>query len=175
MDSFINLAKQIKLIIFDIDGVLTDGSLFLGDDGEEYKAFNSKDGHGIRMLIECGLQPAIITGRKSNLVKHRMHDLGVEIVFQGYRDKRPAFKELLKKTGLKPGQIAYVGDDVVDLPVMTQVGLAIAVQDAHAFVLEHADYVTKQSGGKGAAREVIESILQAQGLLQEKLDSYLTS
>lgn len=173
MDSIINLAKNIKLIIFDIDGVLTKGTLFLGDGGEEYKAFNSKDGHGLRMLIECGLQAAIITGRKSNVVDHRMRDLGIDIVFQGYRDKRPAFQQLLTQTGLQPEQIAYMGDDVVDLPVMTQVGMAIAVQDAHPFVLQHADYVTEKSGGTGAAREAIETILQAQGLLQQKLESYL--
>ena len=173
MDTIIKLANKIKLVIFDIDGVLTNGTLYLGDGGEEYKAFHSKDGHGMRMLIECGIQAAIITGRKSNVVAHRMRDLGIEIVFQGYRDKRPAFKELLKKTGLKPEQIAYMGDDVVDLPVMTQVGMAIAVQDAHPFVLQHADYITEKAGGTGAAREAIETILQAQGLLQDKLDSYL--
>lgn len=173
MDTIIKLANKIKLVIFDIDGVLTNGTLYLGDGGEEYKAFHSKDGHGMRMLIECGIQAAVITGRKSNVVSHRMRDLGIEIVFQGYRDKRPAFKELLKKTGLKPEQIAYIGDDVVDLPVMTQVGMAIAVQDAHPFVLQHADYITEKAGGTGAAREAIETILQAQGLLQDKLESYL--
>ena len=173
MDSIINLAKNIQLIIFDIDGVLTNGTLYIGDDGEEYKAFNSKDGHGMRMLIECGLQAAIITGRKSNVVKHRMQDLGIEIVFQGYRDKRPAFQALLQQTGLAPEQIAYMGDDVVDLPVMNQVGMAIAVQDAHPFVLQHADYVTERPGGTGAVREAIETILQAQGKLQDKLSSYL--
>jgi len=173
MDSVINLAKKIKLIIFDIDGVLTNGTLFIGDGGEEYKAFHSKDGHGLRMLIECGLQAAIITGRKSYVVEHRMKDLGIDIVFQGYRDKRPAFKELLERTGLQAEEIAYMGDDVVDLPVMTQVGMAIAVCDAHPFVLQHADYITDSPGGTGAAREAIETILQAQGLLQSKLDSYL--
>lgn len=173
MDTIINLAKNIKLVIFDIDGVLTKGTLFMGDGGEEYKAFNSKDGHGLRMLIECGLQAAIITGRKSNVVAHRMEDLGIDIVFQGYRDKRPAFQQLLEQTGLKPEQIAYMGDDVVDLPVMTQVGMAIAVADAHPFVIQHADYTTEKAGGSGAAREAIETILQAQGLLQDKLESYL--
>ena len=173
MDTVLNLAKKIKLVIFDIDGVLTKGTLFLGDGGEEYKAFHSKDGHGMRMLIECGLQAAIITGRKSNVVEHRMQDLGIDIVFQGYRDKRPAFQQLLEQTGLKPEQIAYIGDDVVDLPVMTQVGMAIAVADAHPFVLQHADYVTEKPGGTGAAREAIETILEAQGLLQDKLESYL--
>jgi 3-deoxy-D-manno-octulosonate 8-phosphate phosphatase (KDO 8-P phosphatase) len=174
MDSIINLAKNIQLVIFDIDGVLTNGTLYFDNQGEEYKAFNSKDGHGMRMLLECGLQAAIITGRQSDLVEHRMRDLGISIIFQGYRDKRPAFQALLQQTGLQPEQIAYMGDDVVDLPVMTQVGMAIAVKDAHPFVLQHADYITEKSGGCGAAREAIETILQAQGLLQDKLDSYLS-
>jgi 3-deoxy-D-manno-octulosonate 8-phosphate phosphatase (KDO 8-P phosphatase) len=174
MDSITRLAQDIKLVIFDIDGVLTDGTLFFDNAGEEYKAFNSRDGHGIRMLMECGLDAAVITGRKSTLVEHRMHDLGVTTLYQGYRDKRPAFADLLQKQGLEPTQIAYVGDDVIDLPVMKQVGMAIAVQDAHPFVIEHADYVTRTPGGRGAAREVIETILQAQGLLKDKLESYLT-
>ena len=173
MDTLNQLAQNIKLVIFDIDGVLTDGGLFFDDAGKEYKAFNSKDGHGIRMLQECGLQAAVITGRRSELVLHRMKDLGVDIIYQGYRDKRPAFAELLKTTGLQPSQIAYIGDDVIDLPVMKQVGMAIAVQDAHPFVIQHADYVTQRGGGKGAAREAIEFILQAQQLLAHKLESYL--
>jgi 3-deoxy-D-manno-octulosonate 8-phosphate phosphatase (KDO 8-P phosphatase) len=173
MDTITRLAQNIKLVIFDIDGVLTNGTLFFDNKGEEYKAFNSKDGHGIRMLLECGLQAAVITGRKSELVLHRMNDLGVELLFQGYRDKRPAFNELLKITGLEASQIAYIGDDVVDLPVMQQVGMGIAVQDAHPFVIQHADYVTKLGGGQGAAREAIEFILQSQQLLQSKLESYL--
>jgi 3-deoxy-D-manno-octulosonate 8-phosphate phosphatase (KDO 8-P phosphatase) len=173
MDSIQTLSRDIKLIIFDIDGVLTNGTLFLGDDGQEYKAFNSRDGHGMRMLLECGLRAAIITGRKSNVVEHRMRDLGIDIVYQGFRDKRPAFRALLEETGLDTRHIAYMGDDVVDLPVMTRVGMAIATADAHPFVLQHADYVTRACGGAGAAREAIETILQAQGLLEDKLQSYL--
>jgi len=173
MDSTIKLAQNIKMVIFDIDGVLTNGTLYFDNEGQEYKAFNSKDGHGLRMLLECGLQASVITGRQSNVVEHRMKDLGIDIVFQGYRDKRPAFAKLLQQTGLKPENIAYMGDDVIDLPVMTQVGMAIAVQDAHAFVKQHADYITENGGGMGAAREAIEFILQAQGLLQDKLESYL--
>lgn len=174
MDRIKKLAQNIKLVIFDVDGVLTAGTLFFDNKGQEYKAFHSQDGHGLRMLLECGLQAAIITGRKSNLVEHRMRDLGIEHVFQGYRDKRPAFKELLSLTGLKPDQIAYMGDDVIDLPVMSKVGMAIAVQDAHSFVRKHADYITETRGGRGAAREAIEFILDAQGLLQDKLETYLT-
>ncbi len=166
-------AKNIELVIFDIDGVLTTGALYFDNNGDEYKAFHSKDGHGIRMLLECGIQAAVITGRKSKLVEHRMHDLGLTIIYQGYRDKRPAFKLLLEETGLKPESIAYVGDDVVDLPVMTQVGFAVAVGDAHEFVKKHAHYVTKTPGGLGAGREIIELILDAKGLLEDKLNSYL--
>ncbi len=173
MEQLNETARKIELVIFDVDGVLTDGSLFIGDDGQEYKAFNSKDGHGIRMLQECGVGAAILTGRQSEVVKHRTRDLGIELVMQGYRDKRPAFEALLKETGLTPEVIAYVGDDVVDLPVMKQVGLAIAVADAHPMVMEHADWVTRAAGGRGAARDVCEFLMRARGVLDEKLASYL--
>lgn len=173
MNSLPESAKKIKLIIFDIDGVLTTGALYFDNNGDEYKAFNSKDGHGIRMLLECGLDAAIITGRKSKLVKHRMNDLGLTTIYQGYRDKRPAFKLLLEETGVNPSQIAYVGDDVIDLPVMTQVGLAVAVGDAHDFVKQNAHFVTNSKGGCGAGREIIELILDSQGLLSDKLKTYL--
>lgn len=168
-------ARQIRLVIFDIDGVLTDGSLFYDNNGQEYKAFNSKDGHGIRMLLESGLEVALITGRQSELVLHRADNLKIprERIWQGYRDKRPAYADLLAKTGLQAANIAYVGDDVVDLPVMSQVGLAVAVADAHAFVKQHAHWITANAGGRGAAREVCEFLLDVQGVLQTKLASYL--
>ncbi|EIJ33824.1 3-deoxy-manno-octulosonate-8-phosphatase KdsC [Thiothrix nivea] len=169
-------ARNTRLVIFDIDGVLTDGSLFYDNEGQEYKAFNSKDGHGIRMLLESGLEMALITGRQSELVLHRADNLKVprDRIWQGYRDKRPAFEDLLAKTGLKPENIAYVGDDVVDLPVMAQVGFAIAVNDAHYYVKQHAHWTTATPGGRGAGREVCELLLHAQGKLQAKLESYLT-
>ena len=173
MDRITKIAQNIELVIFDVDGVLTPGTLFFDNNGQEYKGFNSKDGHGLRMLMECGVQAAIITGRQSQLVEHRMRDLGIEHVYQGYRDKRPAFESLLTATGLNAEQIAYMGDDVIDLPVMSQAGLAIAVKDAHHFVIKHADYVTEATGGHGAAREAIEYILEAKGLLQDKLETYL--
>lgn len=173
MMDIIEKAKKIKLVIFDIDGVMTDGSLFFGDDGQEYKAFNSFDGHGLRMLQECGVKVAIITGRQSNVVKHRMKDLGVTLLYQGYRDKKPAFEALLKQVDLTREQITYVGDDVVDLPIMSQLDFAIAVQNAHPFVKQHAHWITERPGGRGAARDVCEFILEAKGLLEEKLHSYL--
>jgi len=166
-------ARQIQLLILDVDGVMTNGGLQFDAEGREYKTFNSLDGQGMRMLLECGIQIAVITGRKSKLVNHRMNDLGVKLVFQGHRDKRPAFSELLKKTGLDCSQIAYLGDDLPDLAVMGQVGMAIAVDNAHAFVKQQADWVTQASGGAGAVREVTDFILKAQNLLDAKQASYL--
>ena len=167
-------AKQIRLVVFDVDGVLTDGSLYVGDDGEEYKAFNSKDGHGMVMLQHHGVKIAIITGRVSKVVEHRMSELGIQHVFQGRKEKLPAFRELLDLLEISARNTAYVGDDVVDLPVMTQVGLAIGVQDAHPLVKRHAHWLTASPGGKGAAREVCEMIMDAQGVLDETLNQYLS-
>jgi 3-deoxy-D-manno-octulosonate 8-phosphate phosphatase (KDO 8-P phosphatase) len=166
-------AKAVKLVIFDVDGVLTDGGLFLGDDGQEYKAFHSRDGHGMKMLQFTGVVIGIITGRTSEVVRLRMESLGIEYVYQGKQEKLPAYEELRDKLGLADEQIAYVGDDVVDLPIMRQVGLSIAVQDAHPFVLQHAHWQTPHAGGRGAARDVCEMIMQAQGTLQSSLEHYL--
>lgn len=166
-------AADIRLIVFDVDGVLTDGSLYIGDDGQEYKAFHSKDGHGMVMLQQSGVEIAIITGRSSEVVRIRMSSLGIQRVYQGKREKLPAYEELKQITGFSDGQIAYVGDDVVDLPVMTKVGLAIAVQDAHSLTKQHAHWVTPSDGGRGAAREACELIMDAQGTLQSALQHYL--
>ncbi|MDH3327561.1 MAG: HAD-IIIA family hydrolase, partial [Gammaproteobacteria bacterium] len=121
MQNILDKAKKIKLVIFDVDGVLTDGSLFVTESGEEIKAFNSRDGHGLKMLQNSGVIVAIITGRTSNIVTHRMNELGIDRVYQGVRNKYPAFVELLEKLSITPAQTAYVGDDVVDLPVMSHV------------------------------------------------------
>jgi 3-deoxy-D-manno-octulosonate 8-phosphate phosphatase (KDO 8-P phosphatase) len=166
-------AQEIKLVIFDVDGVLTDGSLYFGDDGQEYKAFNSRDGHGMKMLQYSGVEIGIITGRTSDVVRHRMQNLGVEHVYQGKQEKLPAFEELRTKLGLQAHQIAYVGDDVVDLPIMRRVGLAIAVNDAHSLVKQHAHWLSPSPGGRGAAREVCEMIMEAQGTLKSALEHYL--
>ena len=173
MQDIYEKAKQIRLVIFDVDGVLTDGSLFIGDDGQEYKAFNSRDGHGMKMLQQNGVEIAIITGRTSNVVKHRVADLGIKHVYQGQLDKTKAFTEILEKLQLNTEQIAYVGDDVVDLPVMRKVGMAIAVQDAHELVKQHSHWIAKSCGGRGAARDVCEMIMDAQGNLQSALQEYL--
>lgn len=168
-------AARIRLLIFDVDGVLTDGRLFFDDKGIEYKAFHSRDGHGIKMLHEGGVEMAIITGRQSETVRHRMENLGISLVYQGQRDKRPAYLELLDRLGLEAEEVAYMGDDVVDLPVMTQVGLAIATADAHPMVLQYAHWTTKKNGGAGAARDACEMLLYAQGKLESMLQSYIAS
>ena len=173
MQDILERAARIRLVIFDVDGVLTDGSLYLGDDGQEYKAFNSLDGHGMVMLRDAGVEIGIITGRTSEVVRLRMESLGIAHVYQGQRDKRPAYEDLKARLGLADAQIAYVGDDVVDLPVMTRVGLAIAVQDAHPFARRHAHWTTPNRGGHGAARDVCELILEGQGKLQGILETYL--
>ncbi len=173
MKDILTKAARIRLVIFDVDGVLTDGSLFLGDDGQEYKAFNSRDGHGMKMLQSNGVTIAIITGRSSQVVTHRMASLGIEHVYQGARDKAPAYAALRGKLGLDDSQVAYVGDDVVDLPVMLQVGLAIAVKVAHELVKILAHWQTPSRGGRGAARDVCEMLLEAQGKLDDALRKYL--
>ncbi|HYQ72926.1 MAG TPA: 3-deoxy-manno-octulosonate-8-phosphatase KdsC [Gammaproteobacteria bacterium] len=166
-------AARIRLLIFDVDGVLTDGSLFVGDDGQEYKAFNSRDGHGIKMLLKYGVEVAIITGRTSQVVEHRMANLGITHVYQGKLEKLPAYEELRVKLGISPEETAYVGDDVVDLPVMRRVGLAIAVQDAHPLVRQHSHWQTPSTGGRGAARDVCEMLMEAKGVLADEMGRYL--
>lgn len=173
MKDILDKASHIRLLIFDVDGVLTDGSLFLGDDGQEYKAFNSRDGHGIKMLKKHGIEVAIITGRTSKVVEHRMANLGIEHIYQGKLDKLPAYEELVAKLGIPAEATAYVGDDVVDLPVMRRVGLAIAVQDAHPLVRTHSHWQTPTPGGRGAARDVCELLMEAHGVLQDELKRYL--
>jgi 3-deoxy-D-manno-octulosonate 8-phosphate phosphatase (KDO 8-P phosphatase) len=173
MQDIIEKARTIRLVIFDVDGVLTDGSIFIGDGGEEYKAFNSRDGHGMKMLQQSGVDIGIITGRTSEVVRHRMESLGIKHVYQGQLDKLPAFEELLTKLGLAAEQVAYVGDDVVDLPILVRAGLAIAVQDAHQMVKQHSHWITPSPGGRRAARDVCEFIMQAQGNLESRLNHYL--
>jgi len=153
--------------------VLTDGALFLGDDGQEYKAFHSRDGHGMKMLQATGVEIGIITGRTSRVVELRMESLGIRHVYQGQLDKRQAYDRLKRELGLGDAEIAFVGDDVVDLPLIAQVGLAVAVQDAHPLVKQHAHWQTPSAGGRGAARDVCELVMEAQGSLQPALRGYL--
>jgi 3-deoxy-D-manno-octulosonate 8-phosphate phosphatase (KDO 8-P phosphatase) len=172
MQPIYDKARNIRLAIFDVDGVLTDGSLYLTDGGEEIKAFNSRDGHGMKMLRESGVELAIITGRVSRCVELRAKNLGIDLLFQGVADKARAFAELLAARGLAAATTAYMGDDVVDLPVLIRCGFAVTVPDAPLAVKERADYVTQAQGGRGAAREVCELIMHAQGTLEGRLKAY---
>ena len=170
-----SLAAKVKLLLFDVDGVLTDGRLVIGDDGLEFKAFNSRDGHGIKMLQRHGISVGIITGRTSDVVKHRVKDLQIKHVYQGCKEKLPVYQKLIKKLKLKPEQTAFVGDDVVDLPIMLQVGLAVAVHNAHPLAKQHAHWITPSIGGYGAAREACEMILHAHGVYHAEMQHYLAA
>ena len=165
-------ASRIELVIFDVDGVLTDGRLILGDDGSEYKCFHVRDGLGLVLLREAGIQVAIISARQSKVTADRMASLGIEYVYQGTQDKAKTFAELLQRLQLAPQQVAYTGDDIVDLPVLDRAGLAAAVADAHSQVREQADFVTTADGGRGAVREVCELILASQNKLAALLQRY---
>ena len=166
-------AGNIRLVLFDVDGVLTDGHIYLDDSGAETKAFHTHDGHGIRLLLHYGFEVGVITGRTSRALEHRMQDLGVQHVYQGCRDKFLAYQELLSRLKLNEQQAAYVGDDIFDLQIMTRCGLAVAVANAHAHVKQHAHCETINTGGRGAAREVCELVLHAQGLLEQVLSHNL--
>jgi len=166
-------ASALKLIIFDVDGILTDGSLYLADDGQEYKAFFSLDGHGMKMLKRSGVELAIITARNSQLMVHRSRNLGITHLYQGAEDKLEAYQHLLAELGVAPEHIAYMGDDVVDLPVMRRCGLAITVPAAPELVKQHSHYVTALPGGRGAVREVCELIMRAQDTYDAQMAPYL--
>ena len=165
-------AKAVKLLLFDVDGVLTDGSLFLDNHGEEYKAFNSRDGHGLKMLQRNGVEVGIITGRESQIVAHRTKELGIRHVRQGCADKLPVYEQMIAELKLKPEQVGFVGDDVVDLPILLRVGLAVCPQDGHFLVKRHAHWVTPNRGGRGAGRDVCELLMLAQDSFSSEMQLY---
>jgi 3-deoxy-D-manno-octulosonate 8-phosphate phosphatase (KDO 8-P phosphatase) len=166
-------AKKLKLLILDVDGVLTDGKLFFDNHGNEYISFHARDGHGIKLLRQTGVEVAVISGRKSNSVALRMKSLGIEHVYQGHENKRAAFNEVIEKMRITPEQAAHVGDDLLDLPIMIRVGLSIAVSDANFAIKQRADWCTTLPGGHGAVREVCDFIMQAQGHFDEVVNAYL--
>ena len=165
--------KPLRLIAFDVDGVLTDGGLYLSDSGEEFKRFNSLDGHGLKMLKSSGVELAIITGRRSQCVSQRAANLGIRHLHQGVEDKLATMRALLAELNLPPQAAAYMGDDVVDLPVMRHVGAAFSVPGAPQLVRDRAHYVSQRAAGCGAVREVCELIMTAQGTLDAQLGRYL--
>ncbi|NNC67822.1 MAG: HAD family hydrolase [Gammaproteobacteria bacterium] len=166
-EKVIERAKSIRLALFDVDGVFTDGNIHIDSQGKEIKTFNTLDGHGIRLLQHYGIQVGVITGRRSEALDHRMRDLDIEHLYQGSIDKYAVFQQLLSKLNLAPEQASFAGDDIVDLQVMSHCGLAIAVANAHDFVKKHAHWETSATGGQGAVREICELLLESQGLLQE--------
>ncbi len=166
------LAKNIKLMIFDVDGVLTDGKLYFSNSGEENKAFNSKDGLGIKMLLTVGVEVAIITGRKSTIISRRARELGIKHLYQGQVTKLAAFNELIEKLNVDKSEVAYMGDDINDIPVLQQVGLSIAPQDALDYVQQQASFITSKAAGHGAARQACDLLLQAQDKWQQALAIY---
>ena len=163
---------HIKLLLLDVDGVLTDGRLYFDHQGEEIKAFNSKDGLGLRFLMQAGIQVGIITGRKSKALQHRCKNLGIDLLFENIHDKASVLNQIATRTGVGLEETAFVGDDMLDLALFGKVHVAIAVADAHPCVLERADIITRARGGEGAVREVCDAILKAKGLWDDILARY---
>lgn len=172
-NALLQRAKAVRLAIFDVDGVLTDGRLYFLADGSEFKTFNTLDGHGIKMLIASGVQTAIISGRSSPVVERLAANLGIQHLIQGREDKLVVLEQLLGELGLGYEEVAYLGDDLPDLPVIRRVGLGMAVASADAFVRQHAHGITSAAGGAGAAREFCELIMRAQGTLEQAQAAYL--
>ena len=167
------LAQSVKAIIFDVDGVLTDGGLYRCDDGQEIKRFHATDGLGIRLLGDAGIKIAVITGRESNVVRHRCTELQIDHLVQGAKNKLPAFELLCTEMDLTPKDFAYMGDDIIDLPVMRRVALALTVPGANAEVAETAHWTSTRPGGNGAAREACELLLKAQNLYESAIARYM--
>ena len=163
---------KIKMVIADVDGVLTDGSITIDASGNELKTFNAKDGSGIKFLHRVGIKFAIITGRQSSAVEIRANELKIKDVYQNSKKKIEAYRKILSENGLKDENVCYIGDDLVDIPVMQKVGFSVAVADSVTEVLEIVDYVTKANGGKGAVREVVEKIIKGQGKWEEITSRY---
>ncbi|MCF6179548.1 MAG: HAD-IIIA family hydrolase [Geopsychrobacter sp.] len=156
-------AAGIKLLLLDVDGVLTNGQIIYDGSGNELEMFDVRDGHGLKLVQRAGIQVGIITGRKSEVVARRAAELGIEILYQGALNKREPYLEILAQTGLRDEQIAYVGDDLIDLPVLRRVGFSATVADADAEVIKRVDFVSARLGGRGAVREICELLLKAGG------------
>ncbi len=168
-------AKKIKMLLLDVDGVLTAGGIILDDDGRQYKVFHVRDGHGLKLLQREGIKVGIITGRTSGVVLRRAEELSIDEVYQGSHDKVKAYEQIKQKYGLRDEEVCYVGDDIVDIPVLKRVGLSVAVADATEETRAVSMMVTKAPGGRGAVREVVEFILKAKGRWEAIVDRYMAS
>jgi 3-deoxy-D-manno-octulosonate 8-phosphate phosphatase (KDO 8-P phosphatase) len=165
--------NRISCLVLDVDGVLTDSRIYFTDEGIQIKAFNSKDGHGLRMLLRAGIEVVIITGRISKALEYRAAELGIKHVIQGSTDKKPDLLEMAHKLGIETANMAYMGDDVIDLPPMSLCGMTFAPADAMDMVKERCDVVTTRPGGHGAVREAIEIILRREGLFDKVMERYV--
>ncbi|MGO1190366.1 3-deoxy-manno-octulosonate-8-phosphatase KdsC [Vibrio casei] len=166
--AILKIAKNIKLLICDVDGVFSDGLVYMGNQGEELKTFHTRDGYGIKSLMKAGIDVAIITGRQSKIVENRMKALGITLIYQGQDNKLVAYEDILKRLNVPPEQVGYIGDDLIDWPVMEKVSLKVSVADGHPLLVQRANYVTHIKGGRGAVREVCDLILQA----RDELEAY---
>ena len=166
-------AAKVRMLVLDVDGVLTDGSLYFDNSGNEMKTFSTRDGLGLRFLQRHGIELALITGRKSEIVAYRARQLDIVHVYQGCNDKLQALRDLLGKTGLAEEAVCYAGDDWIDLPVLQRVGLAVTVSDADTVVRDRVHWITSSTGGNGAVREICDLIMAAQGLDQKVLDEIM--
>lgn len=166
--------RRIRLLLLDVDGVMTDGRIIYDDRGCELKAFDVKDGHGIKMLQRAGIEVGIITGRQSQVVDIRARELGIEILYQGVKDKLVPYREILLTRGLRDEEIAYVGDDVVDLPILRRVGFAATVADAVTEIRPYVHHVASRRGGRGAVREICDLLLKGSGRWEEALRRYFS-
>ncbi|MFD2178829.1 3-deoxy-manno-octulosonate-8-phosphatase KdsC [Veronia pacifica] len=160
-------AQKIRLLICDVDGVFSDGRIYLGNDGEELKAFHTRDGYGVKTIMSAGIEVAVITGRQSDIVARRMKALGINNIYQGQDDKDKAYQLLLSELAVPAEQTAYIGDDLIDWEVMKQVGLSVCVKDGHPLLAQKADWVTRTPGGYGAVRELCDLILEARGEIEQ--------
>ena len=172
-DETIEIANQVKLLVLDVDGVLTDGGIYFDDSGKELKKFNSLDGYGIKMLLSSGIEVAVISSRSTSSVAYRMEGLGVKHCYQNQSDKNIKMQQILETLSLNVDQVAFVGDDVMDLTVMKKIALPIAVATAHPFVKEHALLITESGGGHGAVREVCDCLLKAHSKYDDLMKSHL--
>lgn len=166
-------AEKVKLLLLDVDGVLTDGGIIITGEGDEIKIFSVLDGMGIKLLQRAGVEVGILSGRFSPVVKHRLNELGIDLLYQGELAKLPAFEKILKERALREEEVAYAGDDWLDIPILKRVGLAIGVPNAWPPVNNYVHYVTKKEGGKGAVREICDLILTGKGLWEKFLQEYI--
>lgn len=166
-------ARKVKLLILDVDGVMTDGRIIIDSQGKELKFFDVKDGHGIKLFIRAGFDVVIITGRESNIVISRARELGIKDVYQGIHNKSDLLEHIIRGKGLNAEEVAYIGDDLTDIPVMRRVGFAVAVKDSVEEVKQFAHYITDKKGGRGAIREVVELILKSQEKWDDIIKKYL--